>query len=70
MIFKKQLVANKQNARRVVSKLRRVRLAAWLNAVKHGFLLEEILPIGENEEALTGPKERLVAPRLILLPKG
>ena len=67
MVSKKQLVANKQNAKKGGVKTAEGKAVARLNALKHGLLSEEILLTGENEEALTGLEERLVAE---LQPKG
>ena len=54
MVSKKQLVANKQNARKGGVKTAEGKSLTRLNALKHGLLSEEILLTGENEEALTG----------------
>ena len=61
MVSKKQLVANRQNAKKGGVKTVQGKAVARLNALKHGLLSEEILLTGENEEALTGLEERLVA---------
>ena len=61
MVSKKQLVANRQNAKKGGVKTAEGKALTRLNALKHGLLSEEILLTGENEEALTGLEERLVA---------
>jgi len=61
MVSKKQLIANKQNAKKGGVKTYSGKAVARLNALKHGLLSEEILLTGENEEALTGLEDRLVA---------
>ena len=60
MVSKKQLVANKQNAKKSGVKTASGKAVARLNALRHGLLSEEILLTGEVEEALTGLAERLV----------
>ena len=67
MVSKKQLVANKRNAQKGGVKTAEGKAVVRFNALKHGLLSEEILLTGENEEALTGLEERLVA---ALQPQG
>ncbi len=61
MVSKKQLVANKRNAKKGGVKTAEGKAVTRLNALKHGLLTDEILLTNENEEALTGLEERLVA---------
>ena len=67
MISKKQLVANRQNAKKGGVKTAEGKTLTQLNGLKHGLLSEEILLTGENGEALAGLDERLVAE---LQPRG
>ena len=66
-VSEKQLVANRQNAKKGGVKTAEGKALAKLNALKHGLLSQEVLLAMENEESLVELYERLTAE---LLPQG
>jgi CRISPR/Cas system-associated endonuclease Cas1 len=60
-ISEKQLVANKQNAKKGGVKTAEGKALTRLNALKHGLLSQEVLLTGENEETMAELEERLEA---------
>lgn len=57
----KQLVANRQNAKKGGVKTNEGKALTRLNALKHGLLSQEVLLVEESEETLSELEERLVA---------
>lgn len=58
-LTEKQVLANRENAKKGGVKTAEGKAVARLNALKHGLLSQEILLTGENEEALAELEERL-----------
>jgi len=60
-VSKKQLVANRQNAKKGGVKTLEGKALTRLNALKHGLLSQEVLLAEESDEALTDLEQRLVS---------
>ena len=61
MISQKQLIANRKNARKGGVKTEAGKALVRLNALKHGLLCREVLLPGEDNDALTELRERIIS---------